>query len=555
MQITIPDDLEDGDEGDDVEAHLQRLDQFMPKYKKLIKKTGYSLKLEELADWSNKPFSDKQHPNSRFLFTANSQMLILTTSKPKIFEMMLWTDFLELCISKKCFMLCMKKVNELLDAAKIELREIPSSYRDMMASLEPMILLLVTKIFPEIKQKHMEEYVSLLANMSMITLLKAGLSKYICGHLENIMVTFGFENEYLMNLKIFYMSQLIPVLEQEKLVKILNYLEKADDKKRKQFMNFIFLRKPKLRQFILDYAYERDGDFYVLTDFAMKGDVEDVVKPVDFMLGKVDKLNGGSKVDEAVDEAKEEMIGNEEQKDAEPEDKNDGKAEEENDEEADEKEETPSEAETRTQTVETTVAAQAGDETKAQEDKFDSLTQEEKMEQLDTTLFQFFWFIYECCYRKRKKSGDITSKDYAFHVFSKLIQENTIKPFIQINTINFLKCLKLLLEKDLGLELSRMTEKLPKIDLENYEGEGILDMEKTNPYLVYLFDMVYRLIDPSQQRYYFVLMASISLQNYKQIKISQDYTHTILVKLIENFDEFIKDDVLNLNEDDMIIQQ
>lgn len=234
---------------------------------KFVTKTNFSLDPKIIEYFDKKDFTEKERPASVFLRAQNSQLFCFTKKNLEIYELKSWIDFLNECIQKECFMFGLKCINEILDLSNdIDLREIPQNRMEMMNELKPILLLIITKIFPAMQDK--TEYVSLMANLSMFILLKAEMGEYIATQLEAVMEGFGFESQYLKNLKLFYEGSLIPILPEEKIKKILVYLE-SEPVQRNQFLNFIFKRKKNLKEFAVEYARTHEDTFEVYTIFTV----------------------------------------------------------------------------------------------------------------------------------------------------------------------------------------------------------------------------------------------------------------------------------------------
>jgi hypothetical protein len=105
-----------------------------------------------------------------------------------------WKEFITECSYKKCFLVCLEVLNQLLDREVKYLREVPKQRAEFDQLIQPVILMVMAKIFAMIDKDN--EFLSLIVNMSMFILFKAGMIDYLKDHLYLIMAAYGFENQY-----------------------------------------------------------------------------------------------------------------------------------------------------------------------------------------------------------------------------------------------------------------------------------------------------------------------------------------------------------------------
>lgn len=134
-----------------------------------------------------------------------------------------WKDYITECSYKKSFMVCLQVLNQLLDREVKYLREIPQDRFSFDQLIEPVVLMVMAKIFAMIDPKN--EYLKLIVNMSMFILFKAGMIDYLKDHLYLIMSAYGYETHYFQNLKVFYQSMLIHDLSEEKIEQIIESMD------------------------------------------------------------------------------------------------------------------------------------------------------------------------------------------------------------------------------------------------------------------------------------------------------------------------------------------
>lgn len=437
---------------------------------KYVAKTAFKINLEDIKFFDMKSkFSEKERADTVFLKSGNSQLFSFTKSGMIIFEFKNWIDFLNEVIQKECFMFGLKCINEILDMGDINLRGIPPFYDQMKTDLSPILLLLITKIFPAMSDK--KEYVNLMANLSMFILLKAGMGEYIATQLQAVMEVFGFEGQYLNNLRLFYEGSLIPSLPEEKILKILEYLEKKGNiLKRNQFLNFLFRRKSDMRDLAYNYSKEQETAFNAYIIFSLKISKKNAELPLKYLYEDLKK------------------------------------------------------------TIE-------------QEDKEGSKAIVTKM----------IWYVYEIGIRTERKYGDLTSKDKSFHVFNTFLNAELIKDIINANTTHYLNCFKFLLKRDLGKQLSRYTEPMDNIVIENKEESRILDVKKSNKYIVYLFEKFDQLVEEGNRTDFSFFLSKICLNPLEGVVVSDDFIKKLFIYVTENYQKFVDDEDLDMKEDDVVM--
>lgn len=253
---------------------------------KFVQKTSFSLNITELIEFAHSQKEFENFSVSRFMKSHDSQLFILNKDNLQMFEYKNWLNYINECIQNECYISALRCINEILDNKDLNLREIPDNFGELMKDLSPLLLLVITKIFPNLQEN--EENVNLMTNLSMFTLLKAGLNDYIATHLQVIMEAFGFKSQYLNNLRLFFEGGLVPMIEEGKIEQILDNMKNTPIKK-KQFLNFLFKRKTHFREFALNYAKDSNETFYVYSSFCMSSVISNSGKPLECLLEKLKK--------------------------------------------------------------------------------------------------------------------------------------------------------------------------------------------------------------------------------------------------------------------------
>lgn len=193
---------------------------------------------EDFILW--KSGSHHRQTRAKLINFQNSKIFYLTKNGLSLFELMDYNTYIQFLIEKENYIYCLKIINDLLDGKETVLAGITSQNnlrRDLLPQLQSLVVKVVNRLssFDPESQK-------LLFTYMMFSLAKGGLFDFMTGPLELSMTFTGFKDEYYLQLKIFYESQILPFISLEKKNEILKILE-SEPLKRQQFLFFVFQRR------------------------------------------------------------------------------------------------------------------------------------------------------------------------------------------------------------------------------------------------------------------------------------------------------------------------
>jgi hypothetical protein len=165
---------------------------------------------------------------------------------------------------------------------------------------------------------------------------------------------------------------------------------------------------------------------------------------------------------------------------------------------------------------------------------------------------KLLWYINEPLIRNKKILGKVETSYHEFYMLNWLLDLETVKQIVEKDIILYLKSLNYLLSKGLGVEIDRIAEPLPGVDLTKHEKLGILT-DDSNPYLSYLLDSVYSWLDEKQKSYFYIFMGALAIANHKKVILSDERKTETFKILMESYSEFIQDPYLPFEEDDFVI--
>ena len=153
-------------------------------------------------------------------------MLMLNNKGVSVYEVMNWQVFLKECVKKKLYMFALKKARDIMRGINHSLRGVPTK-NESLDLLPPFFKLIFEAMIPSLKEEQVNQ-LKMLSQVMVYVLIRVGLFDYLLDDFGKLMASHGYEEHYLDTIKLFYDKQLIPILEEKIIIKIINLLETRD---------------------------------------------------------------------------------------------------------------------------------------------------------------------------------------------------------------------------------------------------------------------------------------------------------------------------------------
>ena len=574
-----------------------------------IKRSGIILPAKNMLEFDMSNFADKKRSNSHFIKCVNNSMMLFTTDGMKAYERWDWIEFIEECLDRELYIYALKTINEVIDQTPILLKNVPRKYREIVKVVKQYLPQLIEDLLPGIKSGKLQEngnFTDLIINTSMVVLLKCGMLDFIKVEMHQLSAANNHLEDYMNNLRILYLSQLIPKLE-ESMVKALLDSLKDNDVLRAQLVYFIYSSKPEHHNFIWNYIQSPEN-FFVYAKFCLHGDAHQAADPLIKMMDQVWALYNSELVvpesDDEDDEDEEEDV-----KEINDNASADNLAQTET-EELDERnrskvlgrqlfeavheviqqvekapglteekvetvdgdgsrtavsaksEEAATEIDTRTETEQNSARKNRKNRKKKTGTKLSGEEQREELQkkrnqEIKEIINKMMWYFYECTIRNRQILGTFKSDNRNWHLYNWMLDQENMSKLLIMEPKLFLRWVRFYLSKKTGRELGRIKENLKSVDLEAYKKYGIMEEKECPTYLKYWMDKIFDLANkngPFQIALFYELMAVLCENKFTKTTVSEEYVRLTIEYFIDNFDHLCEEKELGMNPNLLVMK-